>query len=65
MPGDYAVLLAEVKKRVQTAQYRALKTVNKELVALYWDIGRLIAQRQDAEGWGKSVVERLARDLLE
>ena len=38
LPDDYAVLLAEVKERVYSAQYEALKAVNKELVALYWDI---------------------------
>jgi Uncharacterized conserved protein len=63
LPDDYAVLLAEVKERVRSAQYEALKAVNKELVALYWDIGKLIAERQNREGWGKSVVERLANDL--
>ena len=63
LPADYAALLAEVKERVYSAQYEALKAVNKELVALYWDIGNLIAERQNREGWGKSVVERLANDL--
>ncbi|MEA3301684.1 MAG: DUF1016 N-terminal domain-containing protein, partial [Pseudomonadota bacterium] len=63
LPDDYAVLLAEVKERIRSAQYEALKAVNKELVALYWDIGKLIVERQDREGWGKSVVERLANDL--
>jgi predicted nuclease of restriction endonuclease-like (RecB) superfamily len=63
LPNDYAALLAEVKERVRSAQYEALKVVNKELVVLYWDIGRLIVERQDREGWGKSVVERLANDL--
>lgn len=63
LPADYSVLLAEVKERVYSAQYEALKAVNKELVALYWDIGKLIAERQNREGWGKSVVERLANDL--
>ena len=63
LPDDYAVLLSEVKERVRAAQYEALKAVNKELVALYWDIGKLIVERQDREGWGKSVVKRLANDL--
>jgi predicted nuclease of restriction endonuclease-like (RecB) superfamily len=63
-PGpDYAHLLAEVKERIRSAQYEALKAVNKELVGLYWDIGRIIVERQDAEGWGKAVVEQLAADL--
>ena len=57
------MLLAEVKERVRSAQYEALKAVNREGVALYWDIGKLIAGRQNREGWGESVVERLANDL--
>jgi len=63
LPDDYAVLLVEVKERIRSAQYEALKSVNKEMVVLYWDIGKLIAERQNREGWGKSVVERLANDL--
>jgi len=59
----YRALLGEVKERIRSAQYEALKTVNKELVGLYWDIGRMIVDRQDVEGWGKAVVEQLAADL--
>lgn len=61
--NDYPALLAEVKERIQSAQYAALRAVNKELVGLYWDIGQLIVQRQQDEGWGKSVVGQLAADL--
>jgi predicted nuclease of restriction endonuclease-like (RecB) superfamily len=61
--ADYAALLAEVKIRIRTAQYVALKAVNHELIGLYWDIGRMIVARQQSEGWGKAVVERLATDL--
>lgn len=60
---DYPTLLAEVKARIQSAQYAALRAVNKELVGLYWDIGRLIVERQETEGWGKGVVEQLSADL--
>lgn len=63
LPNDYAALLAEVKARVRAAQYDALRAVNKELVGMYWDIGRLISQRQAGGSWGKSVVEKLAADL--
>ena len=59
----YRALLGEVKERIRSAQYEALKAVNKEMVGLYWDIGRLIVERQDVEGWGKAVVEQLAADL--
>ncbi len=60
---DYGALLGEVKERIRSAQYAALKVVNKELIGLYWDIGRLIVGRQSGASWGKSVVQRLAGDL--
>jgi len=60
---DYEALLQEIKQRVYKAQYEALKAVNKELIALYWDIGRLIVKKQAEQGWGKSIVENLAKDL--
>ena len=63
IPEDYASLLAEVKERVRAAQYDALKAVNKELVALYWDIGRMVTERQAAGAHGTAVVKRLAADL--
>lgn len=62
-PADYPQLLTAVKQRVREAQYRALQQVNQQQMQLYWDLGRLIAERQQQHGWGKSVVETLARDL--
>lgn len=63
IPADYAALLAEVKERVRSAQYAALKAVNKELVGLYWDIGRLIVRRQANAAHGAAIAEQLAADL--
>lgn len=63
LPSDYSQLLAEVKERVRSAQFAALKAVNTELVGLYWDLGRMIVERQVGETWGKSVVEKLSEDL--
>jgi predicted nuclease of restriction endonuclease-like (RecB) superfamily len=63
IPEDYKNLLLEVKQRIRSAQYEALKAVNKELIALYWDIGKTIVTRQQGASWGKSVVEQLAKDL--
>jgi len=60
---EYQSLLGEIKDRIRSAQYDALRAVNKELIALYWDIGRMIMQRQEGKTWGKSVVENLAHDL--
>jgi len=61
--NNYGILLTEIKARVRSAQYSVLKAVNKELIGLYWDIGRIIEERQRGGTWGKSVVEQLAKDL--
>lgn len=62
-PGDYPSLLSEIKERIRTAQYEALKAVNKELVGLYWDIGRMIIERQSDAEHGSSIAEKLSKDL--
>jgi predicted nuclease of restriction endonuclease-like (RecB) superfamily len=59
----YAELLGQVKARITGAQARAALAANRELLALYWEIGRLIDTRQTEEGWGAGVIPRLARDL--
>ncbi len=63
VPEDYRLLLISVKERVRSAQYEALKAVNKELVGLYWDIGGIIVERQKGESRGKAIVQKLAQDL--
>ncbi|GIW85682.1 MAG: hypothetical protein KatS3mg108_0006 [Isosphaeraceae bacterium] len=60
---NFPALLADVKGRIQAAQTRAVLAVNAELVRLYWDIGRIIDQRQQQEGWGAAVIPRLAAAL--
>ncbi len=60
---DYKYLLVEVKQQIRTAQYEALQAVNKKLIALYWNIGKMIATQQQKASWGKSEVEQLAKDL--
>lgn len=60
---NYKTFLKDIKERILLAQYEALKAVNKELISLYWDIGKKIVEQQDKEGWGKAIVERLSKDL--
>ncbi len=62
-PAGYAELFQELKTRIHAAQVRAAQAVSYELVLLYWSIGREILARQQAEGWGGKIVERLAHDL--
>ncbi|MDR1162656.1 MAG: PDDEXK nuclease domain-containing protein [Candidatus Accumulibacter sp.] len=62
-PEAYAHWLEGLKSRIHNAQQRATLAVNRELVLLYWQIGRDILQRQMEQGWGAKVIERLAYDL--
>ncbi|MED5606510.1 MULTISPECIES: PDDEXK nuclease domain-containing protein [Pseudomonas] len=62
-PQGYADWLVDVKSRIHAAQQRATLAVNRELVQLYWQIGRDILQRQAKQGWGAKVIDRLAQDL--
>ena len=61
----YAELVGDIKQRISSAQHKALKAVNRELIGLYWDIGEIIVTRQREESWGKSVVETLSKDIRE
>ena len=63
LPAGYPALLEDLKARIRQAQVKAAFSVNRELIALYWHIGRSIVERQRTEGWGKAVVVRLAADL--
>ena len=59
----YKALLADSKKRIRQAQNRAAMSVNAEMIRLYWDIGDMVAKRQELEGWGKGLLRRLAADI--
>lgn len=62
-PDGYAIWLADLKDQIHTAQQRAAQAFNLELVVLYWSIGNAILDRQNQQGWGARVVDRLAQDL--
>lgn len=59
----YAKLLRQIKQRVLLAQQRAIYVANEEMLRMYWDIGGMLQQSQEAEGWGKKTLQRLAMDL--
>lgn len=60
---DYRQGLEDIKRRIQSAQTRAVLAANTELLQLYWDIGRQLAQWQKERDWGSAVVEQMAQDL--
>lgn len=63
LPSGYTELLGQLKERVRSARIQALRTINTQLIELYWSIGKTILERQDVEQWGSGVIGRLADDL--
>jgi predicted nuclease of restriction endonuclease-like (RecB) superfamily len=63
IPANYEQFFNQLKTRIQTAQVQAALAVNRELILLYWQIGREILQQQEQQGWGAKVIDRLATDL--
>ncbi len=59
----YADLLGDIKSRIREAQIKAGLSVNAEMILMYWDIGRMIHERQQKRGWGAGVIPRLAKDI--
>ena len=62
-PAAYGQLLGRIKARIREARVRASLAANRELIALYWEIGKLIVERQKGEGWGTAVIDQLSRDI--
>lgn len=63
LPPNYAEFLSSVKERIRRSRLWAYRSVNRDLIDLYWNIGQGIVDRQEKHRWGKSAVERPARDL--
>ena len=61
--SEYVSFLTTIKSRIQSARIKAARSVNNEMISLYWSIGKDIVEKQEKLGWGKSVVEKLSRDL--
>jgi len=64
LPAGYAAILADLKDQIRSARLKAGLAVNRELVLLYWRIGRQILTQQHEEGWGSKVIDRLSLDLM-
>ena len=63
MPEGYAVLLSGIKEIITRERIKAVMSANAAMVLMYWDIGQCILQRQQQEGWGARVIDRLSHDL--
>jgi predicted nuclease of restriction endonuclease-like (RecB) superfamily len=60
---NYISLFSEIKVRIREAQVKATLAVNAQMITMYWDIGKMISERQNKEGWGANVIRRLSIDI--
>ncbi len=65
LPEDYADAFAAIRSRIQQERLRVVLSANAAMVLLYWDLGKVILERQERAGWGARVIDRLAADLRE
>ena len=63
MEKDVKLFITEIKDRIHQAQYSAMKALNHEMTALYWDIGKMITEKQDSDSWGKSILVNVSKEL--
>jgi len=63
--SDYPAFLEDLKARILQARVSAARAVNRDLILLYWDIGRGVVEKQRNAGWGESVIDQISRDLRE
>ena len=59
----YSDLLTDIKTLIRQAQTKAVMSASAEMIMMYWDIGRMVEERQHLEGWGAAVIPRLSRDI--
>lgn len=65
LPEDYPELLISIKQRIQQERLRIVLSSNAAMTLLYWDIGNCILEKQQTQGWGAKIIDRLAFDLRE
>ena len=62
MSDSYLDFIEEVKKEIQKQRISVVLNANSSMICLYWNIGRAILQKQEEEGWGTKIIDRMAKD---
>ena len=63
MSDSYLNFIEEIKKEIQNQRISVVLNANSSMICLYWNIGKAILQKQEEEGWGAKVIDRMAKDL--
>ena len=61
--SDYSKFISSIKEKVRLAQLKASLSINRELIQLYWEIGKSVVGRQKNNGWGSKIIDKVAQDL--
>jgi predicted nuclease of restriction endonuclease-like (RecB) superfamily len=60
---DYISFFSDIKLKIREAQIKAALSANAQMIQMYWNIGKMVSEKQKVEGWGTSVIPKLSRDL--
>lgn len=63
MSDNYLRFIEEIKEEIQKQRIAVVLNANASMICLYWNIGKSILERQEKEGWGAKVIDRMAKDL--
>jgi len=63
--NQFNTFIKDIKQKIYSAKSKAIASANKFMIELYFEIGKSIVEKQEALGWGKSVVEQMSKDLID
>lgn len=63
MSDSYLDFIEAIKKEIENQRLKVVLNANSSMICLYWNIGKAILQKQEEEGWGAKVIDRMAKDL--
>lgn len=63
MADSYLQFIEEIKKEIQIQRVSVIMNANTSMICLYWNIGRAILEKQEKDGWGTKVIDRMSKDL--
>lgn len=61
--SEYSNFIAHLKTKIRSSQFKATISVNREMIRLYWDIGKDLLEKQQQDNWGAGILEKVARDI--
>ncbi len=60
---NYNEFISQIKNEIKESQNNAILSVNRELLLLYWKVGRKILVNVNSADWGSKIIPKLSKEL--